>query len=90
MGRPHRWKASAFLGLNSFCTVGHPQDVAWLSFTDCSPFVAAAIHGQLQGNKNPAYVAASRVREIFRRSSEPAYAESIQITAGPLPDWRRG
>jgi len=40
--------------------------------------------------KNPAYVAVSRVREIFRRSSEPAYTKSIQITFGPLPNGCRG
>jgi len=81
--------------LNSFCAIGHHQDVAIFFViivhpaSRDSPFVAA-IHRQFQGNKNPAYVAVSRVREIFRRSSEPAYAKSIQITFGPLPDWCRG
>ena len=31
----------AFLRLNSFGTVRHHRDVALLSFTDCSPFVAS-------------------------------------------------
>jgi hypothetical protein len=40
--------------------------------------------------KNPAYVAVSRVREIFRSSSEPAYAQSIQTGFWPLPARREG
>jgi hypothetical protein len=41
--------------------------------------------------KNPAYVSVSRVGERNSlRSSEPAYAGSIQITFGPLPNGREG
>jgi hypothetical protein len=47
-------------------------------------------HRQFQGTKNPAYFAVSRVREIFRRSLEPAYTGTIQITFGPLPNGCEG
>jgi hypothetical protein len=50
MDRFLRWKATAFLRLNSFCAVGHHWDVTLLSFTISSPFVAA-IHVRFQGNK---------------------------------------
>jgi len=33
MGRTHRWKASAFLRLNSFAAVGHHQDVIFFLLT---------------------------------------------------------
>jgi hypothetical protein len=40
MGIAHRGKELAFLRPNSSGVTGHHQDVAWLSFTDHSPFVA--------------------------------------------------
>ena len=77
----------AFLRWNSFGTVGHHQDVTWLSFTDTSPFIAVVDHS-FQGTKNPAYFAVSRVGE--NPYSLPAYSESIQITFRLLPNRRQG
>ena len=39
--------------------------------------------------KNPAYVIVSRVLKVYFESL-PAYASSIQITFGALPDWCGG
>jgi hypothetical protein len=63
MDRVHRWKASAFLRLNSFGAVGHHQDVIFFLLTvlglSLSSFTSVSVlHGQ---TKNPASIQVSRV-----------------------------
>ncbi len=69
------------------------SDIIKTSFRYCSQTVHLSLPPftiSFKDTKNPAYVAVSRVREIFVRSSEPAYTGAIQITFGPLPNGRRG
>src|SRR5437016_177602 len=88
MGRPHRWKASAFLRLNSFGTVRHHRDVNSLSFTDRLPFVPL-LTVTCTKNKKPCLLAVSRVLK-FSFDSLPAYLRFIQIRFGALPAIRFG
>ena len=88
MGRTHLWKASAFLRFNSFGTVRHHQDVTLLSFTDCSPFVAA-IHCQIQGNKKPCLRCGKQgernLSSIFRTCLHQVYPDYLRAVAQWLP-----
>src|ERR1700688_2303149 len=80
MGRPHRWKASAFRRLNSFGTVRHHRDVILFLFTNGSPFVAA-VHLQFRGNKKPRLLGGKQGLEILVRfvtCLPPDYPNSLR------------
>ena len=71
-----------------------PEDITWMSRFSCSQIVhltLTAIHtvSSAGKTKNPAYVSVSRVVKVYFQSL-PAYASSIQITFGELPDWCGG
>ena len=75
-------------------TVLSPDDITWMSLCSCSQIVHLSLlfvhHQSLRQNKEPCLRFSKQGERKLLRSSEPAYAEPIQLTFELLPDGCRG